>query len=150
MTLQEFLFLAKKSIYAARMGQKNLKNEGKQLIFIDSGFTYIDTYYGFDPFSGQELVVFNKKAIWSMNYFGYKKPNSYVDAKQIYKFLRQALSSITEKKPFRGPSKVEENEFHYINFTDSYATIENFIGFERIYYKGLLVYELFYHGGEIK
>ncbi|MBT4175186.1 hypothetical protein HOC80_05325 [archaeon] len=149
MELKEFLIKAKKATYAStgEGGEKVLEDGSKELIFKEATFKYRDRYFGFDPFVGEEIVWKEDQLIWAMNYYG-KIFGEQVPAKEIYTFLKKALNLVEEKRPFRGPSELEEGDFKYVDVNN--GTLEMFEGKEEIFYKGELVYFLYYHGGFLK
>ncbi|WP_373835772.1 DUF5680 domain-containing protein [Bacteroides heparinolyticus] len=139
-----FLIRAKKSTYASgdnvvestRTGSCDLKYSEKNL-------EYYDSYFGTNPFIGEELLLLDNKVIWSMNYVGRK-----LDDKLEYDFLKKALLSVEPEMPFRGPSIYKEDNYTYKCFTEGDFTW--FQGYEMIEYKDQVIYECYYHGGEIK
>ena len=148
MELGKFLVKAKISTYASE-GEANervLEDGAKELIFESDGFRYRDRYYGFNPFVGEEIVWQDNKIIWSMNYFG-KILSNVVSAKEVYKFLQSAMRQVKEDRPFRGPNYFRSGDFEYID--ESTGDVHNFVGVERILFKGQEIYRLNYHGGSM-
>ena len=117
------------------------------MTFEENGFKYRDRYFGFNPFSGEEVVWKNEELIWSMNYYG-KVSSDVVPAKQVYQFLQKAMREITLDRPFRGPSNFKDGDFEYLD--ENTGTIDCFVGIERILYQGQEIYHLDYHGGQVK
>lgn len=144
----KFLITAKKNTYSS--GKKNLKKnliDGvKNFSFEKEKFFYRDRYYGYNPFAGQEVVFYNKKPIWIMNYFG-KCLNNDISANEIYALLKKVLKKTSINSPFRGPEFLQSKNFKYINKTK--GRVDSFSGVEKIYYKNKLVYRLDYRGGFI-
>ena len=147
--LNKFLKEAKINTYAGggEGGEIKLKDGGKKFEYKKGSFCYQDIYFGFNPFIGQEIIFYNQKPVWSMNYYGQVIIKA-VPAEKVYLFLRQALSKVTEVKPFRGPASFNKDNFKYTNSIK--GQVENFSGQEKIFYKEKLVYKLKYHGGFIK
>jgi len=143
----KFLVFAKKNTYASNgeFGERKLADGTRELTFNQNNFKYRDNYFGFNPFIGEEIVWFNNKTIWGMNYFG--KVIEKNMSEEIYAFLKKALSAVKEDIPYRGPEHLAENDFEYIN--EHSGDYMSFIGKETINYKGKLVYSLNYHGGLI-
>ena len=112
MELAEFLIKAKKNTYASsgEGGERKLENGGRELIYKEGGYKYVDTYFGFDPFIGQEVVSKDGKVIWVMDYWGLIRDNA-VDPKEVYKFLKKALMQPDLIGPLRGPDYFEEGDF---------------------------------------
>ena len=149
MELSKFLVKAKISTYASD-GEANeivLEDGAKELTFEDGEFKYRDRYYGFNPFVGEEIVWKDDKIVWSMNYYG-KVIYPIVSAKEIYKFLQQAMRQIKEDRPFRGPNNFKSGDFEYID--KSSGDVNDFSGTEKILFKGQEIYRLIYHGGIVK
>lgn len=147
--LKEFLVKAKINTYATsgENREETLENGGKRLVFKDGIFYYQDIYYGFNPFSGQEVVWKNKELIWSMNYYGLILSKN-ISIKDIYEFLKKALQKVPLNLPFRGPANFKEGDFEYIN--DINGDINKFRGKEKILFKEKEVYNLDYYGGFVK
>lgn len=142
-----FLIDAKTHTYATK-GEYNeikLQDGTKELNFQKNNFKYRDRYFGFNPFSGEEIVWFWDRPLWSMNYYGVVTNKKF--SKEIYDFLKQALRKVEQKYPFRGPKKFVMSNFEYNN--KSIGSVKYFNGKETIRFKGKLVYTLYYHGGLI-
>ena len=149
MNLAEFLVEAKAGTYASQNeGEEKITNDGcKELIFKKDNLKYRDRYYGANPFIGEEVVFKDDKAIWVMNYCGkIVSPNA--DIKNIYTFLKKAMSQVKEDKPFRGPAEYTEGDYKYLD--SNQGNIDNFSGNEKIFHKNKLVYKLNYHGCSIE
>jgi len=146
--LAKFLVKAKTNTYA-KEGENNeikLEDGSNNFTFRKGNLTYKDKYFGFNPFSGQEVVLKDSKPIWSMNYYG-KIISNIVNQKKIYEFLMKAMMLVKEDRPFRGPNEFKEENFIYKDKSE--GDINYFSGAERILYKGKEVYVLLYHGGVI-
>src|SRR3989344_9167515 len=105
-----------------------------ELRFKKENLEYIDTYCGFNPFIGEEIVFENGKFIWGMNYFGEVFNRNISFAKKTYSFLKKSMMLVNEKMPFRGPKNFKEGDFKYKNKFQ--GVIKNFQGKETIFYKG--------------
>jgi len=149
MKLNEFLVKAKVNTYASSgEGRERTLNDGtKELTYEEGQFKYRDRYFGFNPFIGEEVVFENNKVVWGMNYYGFITSNK-VSAKEVYEFLKKALRKVKSDKSCRGPPKLKDRNFEYINKVD--GNIEKFAGVEKIFYKKKEVYRLYYHGGSVK
>jgi len=148
MNLNKFLSRAKKNTYASKYRKVLILEDGsKELIYEEGEFRYRDKYFGFNPFSGQEIVWKNKKVVWTMNYRGQISGND-TFAKEIYNFLKKCLLLVEEDLPLRGPMNHEEGSFTYENETD--GNVKNFSGNEWISFADEVVYTLEYHGGIVK
>ena len=149
MSLIEFILEAKKAAYAKENPDslEILDNGSRELTFEEGDFVYKDRYYGFNPFSGEETVWQADVPVWSMNYYG-KIISSSVLPKNVYPFLRKAMSEVDEESLFRGPFSFIEGDFKYENKFN--GDIDFFTGEESIFFKGEKVYLLVYHGGRVK
>lgn len=146
MMLNKFFVKAKIATYASE-GEANervLKDGCKELTFQDGEFKYCDRYYGFNPFTGKEIIWQNDKIVWSMNYFG-RISSDVVSEKEVYKFFQSAMRKVKEDRPFRGPNNFKSDDFEYID--ESTGNINDFTGTEKILFKGQEIYRLNYHGG---
>ena len=144
--LAKFLVEAKKNTYASvgESGEIILEDGSKELVYEENDLKYKDRYFGFNPFIGEEVVQKDGKTIWGMNYYG-KILRKTISEKQVYNFLKEALSRVDKENPFRGPDNYKKEGFEYRNKVK--GNIKNFKGVEIILYKGEEVYKLEYHGG---
>ena len=147
--LTDFLIDAKKTTYA---GEGNLtrpsRPESKDFKYEDDDYYYIDSYLGGTNFVGEEIVgMFNSKdTIWGMNYYGYMLVEKL--PKGFSAFLKKSLKNVPVEAPFRGPANFKELDYEYnCNWN---GDIYRFRGKETIKYKGHYIYELVFHGGEVK
>jgi Domain of unknown function (DUF5680) len=150
MQLIEFILKAKLAGYANNAEEQKIKfpDDSVGFKYITEHFDYLDRYYGSNPFTGSEQVS-NKEdsLIWTMNYFGGVTSND-ESLGEIYSFLKEAMSLITQDYPFRGPKEYQSDRFQYKN--EQEGTIERFNGIEHIYSDNKQVYTLHYHGGTLK
>lgn len=144
-----FLIKAKKNTYAfnGERGESKLSDGAKELAFSAGLFHYKDRYYGFDPFIGEEVVFYDKKPVWVMNYSG-RCISKNISSKDVYNFLKKCLSKVNAKAFLRGPLEYKVGDFLYKNKTK--GDVDYFVGNESIYFKGKKVYELNYSGGFLK
>jgi len=145
--LAEFLVLAKTNTYAKGTKEKRLSDGSKELVYADGEWEYKDTYSGEEYFLGKEIVLFNGKIVWTMDYSGGMLAKEF-DRKKTYAFLRKALLCVNLEKPFRGPESYSENEFEYKNRVE--GGLDRFSGEELICFAKKNVYSLKYGGGLIK
>lgn len=149
MKLNQFLVKAKINGYASKgeEGEEILEDGSKEFTYEENGFKYRDRYFGFNPFVGQEIVWENGEVLWAMNYYG-RVVSEEIEAKEVYQFLKKALSQVKGSKPYRGPSRYQDGDYLYTN--ENQGNIDNFIGKEAISHRGKKVYELVYQGGIVK
>ena len=149
----DFLTEAKRSTYAAQGDDASVSPMlpgSKQLEYRNGDYLYRDIYFGFAFFTGQEIVEYRDRPVWSMTYSGgvldSDAPKETVGA--IYAFLREALRQVDVESIYRGPRQFESGAYRYVNeFEGSPAC---FHGRELILLDGRAVYELFYGGGTIR
>lgn len=138
----KFLIASKKKGYAA--GDVNIVHE-KDKSYSTRGeegdFSFHDNWFGGEPFGGREVVFYKGKPYWMMVYYGSDTGR----AEGLIEFLRKALSQIPEGLPVRGPKELINGDFKYEN--EAKGTIEQFIGVEKIYFKGEEVFKTNYVGG---
>lgn len=140
-----FLLLAKKNTYAAKAGQtKSSRTNSHDFCYEDqNGYTYYDTYLGGECFAGEEAVWFHEQPVWSMNYVGRVIGENFNGD-----FLKEALMTVPEEKPFRGPEIYTKGDYHYHCKVD--GGFVWFQGYEEIFYRDEKIYECHFHGGVIR
>lgn len=143
--LTEFLLLAKKNTYAAAENQtKSSRTNSHDFCYEDqNGYTYYDTYLGGECFAGEEAVWFHEQPVWSMNYVGRVIGENFNGD-----FLKEALMTVPEEKPFRGPEIYTKGDYHYHCKVD--GGFVWFQGYEEIFYRDEKIYECHFHGGIIR
>lgn len=148
MELVEFLLEAKLHGYAS-VGERDetkLEGGGKRLSYRARSFLYQDTYYGNDPFIGEELVWQDGVALWGMNFYGLVLEVD-IPSGDIYRFLQQAMRQVGPERPFRGPDNFRAGDWEYRD--ESRGNLERFSGEETILFQGRPIYRLTYHGGRL-
>ncbi|MCX6653848.1 MAG: DUF5680 domain-containing protein [Candidatus Bathyarchaeota archaeon] len=148
MKIETFLVSAKKATYAEGGDDAGLTlpDSARELSYSSGDLVYRDRYYGWDPFAGEEVVTCSNRVVWLLNYYG-RCHTDCVDPSQVYSYLIKALSRVTEKAPYRGPDKYEEDGFKYTCSIN--GSFKSFFGSEKILFRGKDVYWLNFHGGEI-
>jgi Domain of unknown function (DUF5680) len=150
MNLVEFIQKAKIATYAAQGDEASLSPmipDSKQLEYREGDFLYRDVYVGMFRFAGQEIVYQSGKAVWSMSYAGGLSPECPREkAKQIYEFLREALTQVPKDLPLRGPTSLARSEdFRYQCLVE--GVFEAFHGIEEIREFGIKVFRVTFSGG---
>ncbi|MCK9292797.1 MAG: DUF5680 domain-containing protein [archaeon] len=144
----DFLVIAKKNTYASSRLTDFLNKDGsKELVYEQDNYKYVDRYYGYNPFIGQEIVFENNNCIWGLNYFG-EVLQSEIFEKEVYSFLKSALLKIENRSPLRGPNYYKENNLEY--FSQSLGDVNRFSGKEYVDYKGKTIYRGLFSGGIIR
>jgi Domain of unknown function (DUF5680) len=98
-------------------------------------------------FAGQEIVYHSGKAVWSMSYAGGLLPECPREkAKQVYEFLREALTQVPKDSPLRGPTYFARTEdLRYQCLVE--GAFEAFHGIEEIREFGSKVFRVTFSGG---
>ncbi|MEK7083569.1 MAG: hypothetical protein AAB972_05330, partial [Patescibacteria group bacterium] len=123
---REFYVTAKHNTYAAGGDKKAkiLENGGKRYVFWDKKrwpqWRYIDLYYGYNPFFGNETieeVPLVPPVVWTpiarMSYGGYAQGTE-DEIKRMFVFLEKTLQQVTVRSLFRGPiGDTIEDGLHY-------------------------------------
>jgi len=155
--LSKFLVDAKKATYASNANPiKNQERIGfKELVYENGLWSYRDSYVGFYYFSGTEVVKYDGNIVWNMSYAGGMNPaiNSTMydkKARTTFRFLRKALSLVTEDRPFRGPTVFKDGNLEYL--CGELGDIKDFFGVEEVFYKNhdIRIYRLRFLGGLIR
>ena len=146
--LIEFLLEANKAGYADANAKVTDQPDGAHEIIIKKdGWLFTDHWFGGDPFSGQESITKDGKAIWAMQYRGRVCKGFEDRADEVFGFLKKALALCTPEEPLRGPAVHEDGDWRYEN-TWSY-NLSEFEGEEKIYYQGTLAHVCKYMGGVV-
>jgi hypothetical protein len=148
MGVAEFLAQAKRSTYAGGGDDAGvgLSDGARELTYSEQSLTYRDRYYGWSPFSGEEVVQDRGRTVWTMNYYGLCLSDELTPS-QIYDFLVKALGRVSPEKPFRGPETYREGAWSYI--CRPCGDAHEFHGSEKILYREKEVYRLLFHGGDV-
>lgn len=145
--MELFIVKAKKNTYAAQSGKvDSSRKNSKDLAFIEGDYHYLDSYFGETDFSGEEIVYFKDRPVWSMNYYG--KMLEYGIPEGFSETLREALQNVPLDMPFRGPKEYIRDKYRYTCTVE--GNMDFFHGVENIYAVGKEVYRLFFHGGSIQ
>ena len=139
-----FLVKAKKATNANKTNKVNSsRKESHDYSYQENNYTYLDSFFGAENFSGQEIVYKDGKPCWSMNYYG-----RVIEENFNGDFLKEALLQVDEELPFRGPLFYQKGEYLYLLRIQ--GKIDFFQGVEEIYYQTYKVYEGFIQGGIVK
>jgi len=148
--LDAFIVKAKAATYVGdgqkaqpcRLGSHDLK-------FEEGSFSYLDSYFGGSDFIGQEVVYYEDKPVWAMNYYGQILEPDLITAAEAGKMIKESLSKMyAEEGRFLGGFEHAAGNLHYTD--TSQGEVSSFTGKEWIDREDVKVYELDYHGGLIK
>lgn len=107
--LAQFIIEGKKRGFAGGGEYKTLEDGSNVFTFQKNNFHYEDRYWGSNQAPGRELVRWQNEigqGLWFMGYSGGMLPKFWGNkelTKETFNFLKDMLSRITPKKPFRGP-----------------------------------------------
>lgn len=145
--LISFLITAKQHTYASgKAAEASSRPNSHDLHYTDGDYQYIDTYLGSFHFIGEEAVWEKGKAVWGMNYYGKMLVEEIPQG--FGEFLKAALLRVPRQAPFRGPEEFSDGQYHY--YCRWSGPLGKFSGQERILHNDKLIYELAFHGGEIR
>ena len=144
--LVSFLEKAKKKTFASRVSiPKRTLNGGKEYSYHEGEFLYKDKYFGSTIDTGQELVFHRDNLIWSMSYRGGMLKGKEDLSKKCFSFLKKCLRNPPKDFPVRGKPVYQEGNFRYENSWR--GSLEDFVGEEKIFWKGEQIYFRNYLGG---
>lgn len=139
--LVNFLISAKKATYAG-CGKETDSSRiiSHDLEYREKDMYYYDTYLGGERFGGEEAIWKDEKPLWCMNYCGRVTGEHFnIDV------LRNALSNVPVDNPYRGPAFYQDGDYSYHCKVD--GEFEWYQGYEEILYKGIRIFECYFHGG---
>lgn len=91
----DFLIKAKKSTYASNGDPiKSSRPCSIDLSYSQGKFMYYDSYFGTNPFIGEELLLVASNAVWSMNYIGRKLDDKF----QYDFFFKRSVNECYSRK----------------------------------------------------
>lgn len=147
--LNAFIVRAKAATYVGdgeqvtpcRLGSHDLR-------FKDGAWSYHDSYFGGADFIGEEVVYFEEKPVWAMNYYGRILRDDLLSGAQAGQMIKASLSRMYLEGRFLGGFEYTENDLTYIDSSEGNA--DSFRGLEIIQRGKEIAYELQYHGGLIR
>jgi len=144
--IAEFMVRAKKAVFGGGVKKsESTRPNSKDFQYTEGSLKYIDTYLGGANFAGHEALWRDDTPFWSMNYIGRTLEK---DSSINFNFLTEALLLVSEEYPYRGPLQYENGDYSYKCTID--GDFHWFSGSEEIFLKGTKVYELIFHGGNVK
>ncbi len=123
---------------------KDADNGAWIIAHTDGDWSLKDSFYGGQPYGGQETIFYKGKAVWIMVYYG-RVYDTKLSANDVYDFLRKALQHPPKARPYRGPASFTEANLTYKNI--SQGEIDEFSGEEMILEGGTEIYSAVYFGG---
>ena len=146
--LTAFIVRAKAATYvgsgapgpACRPGSHDLQ-------FRDGDFAYLDSYFGGSDFIGEEVVYYEERPVWAMNYYGHIIEPTLITGAETGQIIKASLSQLYLQGRFLGGFEFTLAEDTYVDTNTGDA--KSFTGLEWIVRGKVKVYELYYHGGLI-
>jgi len=140
-----FLCRAKKKTYAAKKGfeKKSCRPASHDLTYQEEDYSYLDSYFGGECFTGEEVLYIKNAPLWAMNYSGRVLSDHFLGD-----FLKESLSAVEEDIPYRGPALYSRGDYTYLFRVEGHFSW--FQGQEEIFYGQEKVYQCHVHGGMIK
>ncbi len=144
--LERFIVRAKSATYAGG-GKKLLpyRLESRDLQLIDGDWAYHDSYLGERDFIGEEIVYYNRKPVWGMNYMGRILKPDLITPAEAGETLMASLTQLYTEDRFLGGFEHTVGNFKYVDTNE--GDVRFFQGKEYIYRGDQVAYELVYHGG---
>jgi hypothetical protein len=148
-SLHDFILRAKAATYVGD-GQKvpSCRPGSHDLKFDLGDWSYLDSYFGGRDFIGEEVVGFEGKPVWAMNYYGRILRADLLTPGQAGQVIKASLSKMYSEGRFLGGFEYRHEGFIYTDTSEGDVT--SLRGREYISRHGETAYELFYHGGLIK
>jgi hypothetical protein len=128
-------------VYPCRAGSHDLR-------FEDGPWVYHDSYFGGSDFIGEEVVYWDGRPVWAMNYYGRILRADLITAAQAGQMIKASLSRMYTEGRFLGGFEHAEQDLIYID--ENNGNVNSFTGRELIRRGQVTAYELDYHGGLIK
>jgi hypothetical protein len=147
--LEAFIVKAKAATYVGGGAESPSCRPGSHdLRFRDGDFAYLDSYFGGADFMGQEVVYYKGEPVWAMNYYGRILESELVEAAEAGQMIKQGLSAMYQEGRFLGGFEHDTGDGVYTDTSE--GDVASFTGKEWITRRGVVVYDLIYHGGLIK
>ncbi len=147
--LHAFIVRAKAASYVGNGEHVNPCRLGSHdLCFSDGKWSYHDSYFGGTDFIGEEVVYFDEKPVWAMNYYGRVLRDDLITAAEAGQMIKASLSHMYKEGRFLGGFEHSENDLTYVDSSE--GSVERFSGCEFIRRGEEIAYELDYHGGLIR
>ncbi len=101
--LNSFVVHAKAATYVGG-GTRSLSYRpgSHDLQFHEGSFSYLDSYFGGADFIGQEVVYFEGRPVWAMNYYGRILEPARIEAQEAGQVIQHSLSEMYRQGRFLG------------------------------------------------
>lgn len=143
--LKQFLIYSAQHGYGNDSRVERKEADGSSTIEVTSeDFKMSDNYFGGEPYGGRTIVSCGGQPTWIMVYYGGVVGNI-LGIDTIYPYLKKQLLNPDAKMPVRGPMNNINDKFEYKLSVK--GNLEEFSGFEEIFYKDELVFKTTIAGG---
>ncbi len=115
--------------------------------FVDGEWAYHDSYVGMTDFAGQEVVYYQRHAVWAMSYYGRILLPDVITGVDAGRVIKASLSALYHQGRFLGGFRHVSEPYIYVDTNQGDVTW--FQGREYIEADDKIAYELVYHGGLI-
>lgn len=147
--LEKFILRAKSVTYIGSGARVPSHRPASQdLEYHEGDFSYLDSYFGGSDFIGEEVIYYHRQPVWAENYYGRILEPNRITAAQAGQILKISLSDMYKEGRFLGGFEYTTPDGIYTD--TSQGDFTSFTGKEWITQAGIIVYELYYHGGLIK
>lgn len=147
--LTAFIVRAKAATYVGDGAPSPACRSGSHdLQYRDGDVGYLDSYFGGSDFIGEEVVYFQARPVWAMNYYGRILVPDQITAAEAGRVIKASLTELYKMGRFLGGFQHSVEGFTYFDTNTGDASA--FTGQEWITRAGTRVYELVYHGGLIR
>ncbi|HVM72945.1 MAG TPA: DUF5680 domain-containing protein [Anaerolineales bacterium] len=148
-SLHDFIVHAKAATYVGEgLPAPSCRQGSHDLKFEEGEWAYLDSYFGGRDFIGEEVVYYQGKPVWAMNYYGRILRDDLITPAQAGQVIKASLSRMYSEGRFLGGFEYNHEGFIYRDTNEGDEL--SFRGHETISYHTETSYELFYHGGLIK
>ena len=115
--LNTFIVRAKAATYVGG-GAKSLSYRpgSHDLQFHEGAFSYLDSYFGGTDFLGQEIIYYEGKPVWVMNYYGSVLEPSLIAAAETWQIIQESLSRMYEEGRFLGGFEYSTGNTTYTDY----------------------------------
>jgi hypothetical protein len=147
--LEAFIVKAKAATYVGGGAKSpSCRPASHDLQFRNGDFAYLDSYFGGTDFIGQEVVYYQGRPVWAMNYYGRILRPDTIEAAEAGSIIQRSLSEMYKEERFLGGFEYDTGDGVYTDTSE--GDVASFAGKEWITREGIVVYDLVYHGGLIK
>jgi len=143
--LKQFLIYSAQHGYGNDNRVEKKEADGSSTIEVTSDdFKMSDNYFGGEPYGGRTVISYDGQPTWIMVYYGGVVGKT-LGIDVIYPYLKEQLLNPDAEVPVRGPLNNKNDKFEYKLSVK--GNLNEFSGFEEIFYEGELVFKTFIAGG---